>query len=467
MPTTSPTAPTDRAPIAILGVPFDSVTLDEALGIIGGLVASGRPHYAATVDVGFLVETLADVELRRILFDAHLVVAGEKPVMWASKILGNPVPQCISAVSLVPPLLALAEQKNWRVFFLGGTEQSVAAAAAKVRGQHPKLSIVGSYSPPDKPVLEMDHADILRQLQAAKPDILLVAFGCPKEEKWIGMNFREAGVPFTLGIGATLDFLAGTLPLKRAEPQSGAKKIWSFSRAVLRQSWQLRARKAAPTASEANVIPDHYGNLVIRVPARLGAAEVQVCRAEWQRAVESGHVMFDLSDTVLADSTGIGLLIRLRKQARELGNQFILVAPRPPIAAALRLMKLDEFFTIQASLAGARILMESTAGAPAVTSGVQETELQIRWVGEITALNVVELGACTDSELSQVTAGMHVVIDLSRVTFVDSTGIGLMLRFKKNLKRRDVVLKFTNVSGSVLNVFRHTRLEEYLLGTDK
>jgi len=170
---------------------------------------------------------------------------------------------------------------------------------------------------------------------------------------------------------------------------------------------------------------------------------------------------------VFADSTGIGLLIRLRKQSRELGNQFILVAPRPPIAAALRLMKLDEFFTIQASLAGARILMESAAGAPTVTSGVMETELQIRWVGEITALNVVELGAYTESELSQVTPGMSVVIDLSRVTFVDSTGIGLMLRFKKNLKRRDVALKFINVSGSVLNVFRHTRLEEYLLGAEK
>jgi anti-anti-sigma factor len=98
---------------------------------------------------------------------------------------------------------------------------------------------------------------------------------------------------------------------------------------------------------------------------------------------------------------------------------------------------------------------------------VLQEELQIRWVGEITALNVVELGVFTESELSQVTPGMSVVIDLARVTFVDSTGIGLMLRFKKNLKRRDVALKFTNVSGSVLNVLRHTRLEEYLLGLEK
>ena len=462
-----PTLPTDRAPIAILGVPFDSVTLDNGLAIITAMLASGRPHYAATVDVGFLMAATDDVELRRILFDAHLVLAGEKPLLWASKMLGNPVPECIPALRLVPALLALAERKNWRVFFLGGTEQSVMVAAEKVRAQHPRLQVAGTYSPPEKPVLEMDHADILHRLHAAKPDILLVAFGCPKEEKWINMNFRAAGVPFIIGIGATLDFLAGTVPAKQAAPQSNTKKIWNFSRSVLRQSWQLRHRKVAPTAGEPNVVPDPFGNLVIRVPARLGAAEVAACRTAWLRAVDSGHVLFDLSDTVFADSTGIGLMIRLRKQARELGYQFILVAPRPPIAAALRLMKLDEFFTIQAGLVGARILMESAAGAPTVTSGVSEKDLQIRWVGEITALNVVELGAYTESELSQVTPGMNVVIDLSRVTFVDSTGIGLMLRFKKNLKRRDVELKFINVSGSVLNVFRHTRLEEYLLGAGK
>ena len=467
MSTTSSTAPTDHAPIAILGVPFDSVTIDEALGLITAMVASGRPHYAANVDVSFLVAATEDVELRRILFDAHLVLAGEKPVVWASKILGNEVPQCISALRLAPPLLALAEQKNWRVFFLGGTEVGVAAAAEKVRAKYPKLSVVGAYAPPEKPVLEMDHADLLRRLHAAKPDVLFVAFGCPKEEKWISMNFREAGVPFTLGIGTTLDFLAGTLPLKRAASRSNPKQIWHFSRAILRQAWQLRSRKTVPALGDGVIFPDPFGNMVIRVPARLGAAEVQVCRPEWLRAVESGHVMFDLSATTFADSTGIGLLIRLRKQARELGHQFILVAPRPPVAAALRLMKLDEFFTIQASLAGARILMEGAATAPAVTSGVLLEELQIRWVGEITALNVVELGAYTDSELSQVTPGMSVVIDLARVTFVDSTGIGLMLRFKKNLKRRDVALKFINVSGSVLNVFRHTRLDEYLLGTKK
>ena len=338
---------------------------------------------------------------------------------------------------MVPQLFTLAEQKNWRVFLLGGEE----AVAEKIRARHPKLPLVGAYAPPEKPLLEMDHKDILRRVRGAQPEILLVAFGSPKQEKWINMNYREAGVPFVLGVGKSFDFLTSDgKPVKRA-----GKQFSKFTRAVLRQWWRLRARKTGLPIDGANVIPDPFGNLVIRAPARLDAATAQAAQAEWQRAAENSHVMFDMTDTVFADSTGFGALIRLRKRSREAGYQFFLIAPRPAVEAALKMMKLDEFFTIQASLAGVRIVMESAVGVPTVTSDAQDNELQIRWSGEVTALNAVELGAYTEGELSQASPGMSVVIDLSRVTFVDSTGIGLMVRFKKNLKRRDIVLKFANV----------------------
>jgi N-acetylglucosaminyldiphosphoundecaprenol N-acetyl-beta-D-mannosaminyltransferase len=419
------------------------------------MVVSGQPHYATTVGVDFLASAMDDVELRRILFDAHLVVAEDKTVVWASKILGNELSESIAGSNLIPKLLALAEQKSWRVFLLGSDD----TVAGKIRSRFPKLQLVGAHAVPDQPLLEMNHADIQHRLHAAKPHILLVALGSPKQEKWINMNYREARVPFVLGAGTSFDFLAdGVKPAKRA-----GKHFSKFTRAILRQWWRLRARRSSLPVAGPNVMPDPFGNLIIKSPARLGAAEAQASQGEWLRAVENSHVMFDMSDTAFADSTGIGALIRLRRRARELGWQFFLIAPRPPVEAALKLMKLDEFFTIQASIAGARIIMESSEGVAVVTSGVMETELQIRWTGEVTALNSVELGAYTESELAQVTPGMTVVIDLSRVTFMDSTGIGLMVRFKKNLKRRDITLKFINAIASVRNVVRQTQLEEFLL----
>ena len=165
----------ERTPIAILGVPFDNITTPETLTLIGEMIASGQSYYGVTANVDFIVQALEDVELRHILFNAHLVLADGMPIVWASKFLGNPLPERVTGSGMIPLLLALAEEKGWKVFFLGGTEQSVAAAAAKSRARHPKLQLVGAYSPPFQPLLEMNHAEILRRLREAKPDILLVA----------------------------------------------------------------------------------------------------------------------------------------------------------------------------------------------------------------------------------------------------------------------------------------------------
>ena len=119
---TTPTLKLDRPPIAILGVPFDNVNLTEALALVGEMIASGQPHYATTVGVDFLAAAMDDVELRRILFDAHLLCAEDKTVVWASKILGNELPGTVTVPELIPQLLAQAERKQWRVFLLGGDE---------------------------------------------------------------------------------------------------------------------------------------------------------------------------------------------------------------------------------------------------------------------------------------------------------------------------------------------------------
>jgi len=461
----SPASSAARAPIAILGVPLDNISTAEVLDVVGEMIASRRPHYAAMVDVGFLMQATEDVELRRILFDANLVLAGERAMLWAAAFLGNRLPEVFSTPLFVPQLLVRAAQHGWRVFLLGHSAEALDAAMAAISTSQPTLQIAGTFAAPALPLLEMDHAEILRHISAAQPDVVLVAFGCPMEEKWISMNYREAGVPFMLGIGDSLDFLINPSAKRPAPREQTGQPRWLFTRRVLQQRWQLRHRKAGKVAVVPAVLPDPFGNFIIQAPARLDAAAAQTHGAEWQRAAENGHVMFDLTNTVFADSTGLGALVRLRRITVESGQQFYVIAPQAAIAAALQMMKLDAFFNIMDSIAAARSLMRSLANAAAVTSGVEATVLQIHWTGEVTALNAVELGAHTESELSQITPGMSVAIDLTLVTFVDSTGIGLMLRFKKNLKRRDINLSFSHASPAVRDVIRHTRLEDYLLGS--
>jgi N-acetylglucosaminyldiphosphoundecaprenol N-acetyl-beta-D-mannosaminyltransferase len=475
-----------RAPIAILGVPFDNVTTAETLEIIAGMVASGKPHYGATANVDFVAQALEDVELRRILFDAHLVLADGMPLVWASKFLGNPLPERVTGSGMIPMLLELAEQRGWKVFFLGGTEQSVATAAEKTRAKHPRLKLVGAYSPPFKPLLEMDHADILRRLHEARPDILLVAFGCPKQEKWIAMNYAAAGVPFSVGVGATIDFLAGTF--KRApvwmqktglewifrmlqEPgrlvKRYAKDMRIFGVAILKQWWQMRGRERPASGDEATVTSDIPGVAIIKVPVRLDAASAQAQQGLWQQAVAQADVIVDMAAAEFVDSTGVGVLIRLCKQAREVKRGFVLTCLQPTVETALRMMKLEKFFSIEASVVAARVRMLSERTASQVGVRAEQEVIVLSWRGDITATTAPEICLATLEQLKAVPDGAGVVVDLANVNFVDSTGIGMMVKLKKRLWQRGVKLIYRAPTDTVRNVLRMTKLESYLLDTNQ
>src|SRR3954470_5336097 len=141
-------------PIAILGVPFDNVTAAETIETIGRMVASHQPHYLVTANVDFLVQAQEDVELRRILFDAHLVLCDGTPLVWASRLLGNPLLERVAGADLVPLLLRVAAEKGYRVFFLGATPESAAQAVENLKKLHPSLVIADHYSPPFNKLLE-------------------------------------------------------------------------------------------------------------------------------------------------------------------------------------------------------------------------------------------------------------------------------------------------------------------------
>lgn len=492
----SPAVVPERPPLAILGVPFDPLTTDETVALIARMISSGLPHYLATANVDFVVQASEDVELRRILFDAHAVLCDVMPLVWASRKLGNPLPERVTGSDLVPRLLREAEDRGWRVYFLGGTEASVSAAAANTQKRHPRLKLVGAYSPPFKPLLEMDHEGILARIREAKPDLLFVAFGCPKQEKWINMHYRRMGVPVSIGVGATIDFLAGTM--KRApvwmqktglewifrmlqEPRRLAKRygkdLWVFGRAIQRQVRDSQTRRAArkpemAMGAKATVTPvkplaEPPGRAVavqrLEGPERLDAAAAAEVRNAWVAAVEAGDLILDLGLTHFADSTGIGLLTRLRRHARENGRELRLARPGIRVRDSLRLMQLEGFFEVSQSVeeATASILERRRQQAPVA---VAPESSEVRWQGDITAVTADTVSAAALPLIEAKAAGSRLAVDLSGVAFVDSTGVGMMLKLKKAAKRRDVELVYEKATLPVLNVLRLTKLDEFLLG---
>ena len=477
------------APITILGVPFDGVTTAETLALIGDMIASRQPHYLATANVDFLVQALNDPELRRILFDAHLVLCDGTPILWASRWLGNPLPERVTGSDLVPQLLAEAERKGWRVFFFGGTEASVAQAAANVREKHPRLQLVGAYSPPFTSLLEMDHAEVLRRIRAAQPDVLLVALGCPKQEKWIRMQYQAAGVPVSIGVGATIDFLAGIVSRAPVWMQrSGLEWVYRLGQEPRRlyrryatdlrifgweifQQWrQLRARPAPkPAAAAVTTLTDPPQ--ILKLPAHLDAAAVQQAEATWQQALAAGTDLFvDLSATDFIDSTGVGLLARMQKKQRAAGRLLLLVAPTPPVQRALKLMRLTDLLPAAATFAAAQAmvtarLVERTLPVAADLAGGCET---LHWYGEITEANAAAIWEKSEDHLRQWEGRVPAVtIDLSGLRFLDSTGVSVMVRARKFGQRHGLKIQFTTPTEVVRQVIKLLRLEEFLFGSSQ
>lgn len=476
------------ASIAMLGVPFDNVTIGETAAIVERMIASGRPHYIATANVDFLVQASEDVELRRILFDADLIVCDGTPLVWASRLLGNPLKERVAGSDLVPLLLKIAEERQYRVYFLGGKDEVVEQAIRNIRRDHPKLQLAGYYSPPFAPLLEMDHDDICRRINEARPDMCFVSFGCPKQEKWIWMNRDKIKVPMSVGVGATIDFLAGSV--KRAPRWMGglglewiyrlcqepkrlfkryAKDLWYFGFAILRQLWAMKIRSKSRSDAAAEVsIREGAQYFHLKMPDRLDAQAVQDNIVLIDEAVESGKaILLCEVDCSFIDSTGAGFLVRLAKRAGDDRFTLVLVNASKRVRSGLAMMKLDKMFRFAASreeglaLARGLLLAEAADARPADSDGA----CRLIWSGELTAGNVAKVWEQSESVFDgAIPGGDALVVDISGLKFIDSSGAGLMVKLKKEAIRRDVELRFEGVTKEVENVLKLTRLTGFLLG---
>src|SRR5512140_3583471 len=143
-----------RQPIALLGVAFDNLTLRETVGRLEEMIVSGRPHYVVTANVDFLAQARRDLELQRILLTAPLVLCDGTPLVWASRLFGNRLPERVAGADVVPELIRMAAKKHYPLFFLGTTDEANTQATARLRAQFPALEI-SHYSPPFRPLLEM------------------------------------------------------------------------------------------------------------------------------------------------------------------------------------------------------------------------------------------------------------------------------------------------------------------------
>lgn len=199
-----------RERVALGRARIDNVTMAEAIARLCDLVEAGTPEYVVTPNVDHLVKLEDDLEFRIIYERAALVLADGMPLLWASRLLGTPLLAKVSGSDLFVEFAAEAARRGLRLYFLGGRSGAAARAAEVLTERFPGLVVCGVDSPPVG--FERDEGQnrrVLARIRAARPDVLFVGLGAPKQEKWIHRWCHDAGVPVSIGVGVSFEFVAG------------------------------------------------------------------------------------------------------------------------------------------------------------------------------------------------------------------------------------------------------------------
>lgn len=201
--------------VTVGDVPFSRVTMQETTSLILLMIQkSNVPHHVVTGNLDHLYRLQSDADFKRSYEAASLVLADGMPIVWLSKILrlngSDELSERVAGSDLFWELGRISQSHGVRIFLLGGVEGAADGAKKALEKAYPGCDICGTYCPPFETFNTQEEQDeILRRVRAASPDILLVAFGAPKQEKWIHANKHLLGVPVSIGVGGSFEMACG------------------------------------------------------------------------------------------------------------------------------------------------------------------------------------------------------------------------------------------------------------------
>ncbi|HEX6766757.1 MAG TPA: WecB/TagA/CpsF family glycosyltransferase [Polyangiaceae bacterium] len=202
--------------VRLFGIDMHAVTQTDAINVIFRWVTErdGGLRFVVTPNVQHAVIFQENAELRRAYSAASLVIVDGTPLVWSSRIFGRPLPERVAGSDIVPALVERATaERPLSVYFLGGAPGVGERASAAVTREFPHVRVVGVDSPPLG--FERDEKidrEVVERVNRARPDLLLVGLGCPKQELWTERHQKGLDAAVALCIGGTIDFLAGEQP---------------------------------------------------------------------------------------------------------------------------------------------------------------------------------------------------------------------------------------------------------------
>jgi N-acetylglucosaminyldiphosphoundecaprenol N-acetyl-beta-D-mannosaminyltransferase len=197
--------------VRVLDCEIDSLDFAQTLEQCREIIESRVPTEHVGINAAKLVALRKNERLREIIAQCGLVSADGQAIVWASRLLGHPLPERVNGTDLMYALLELADREAYRVYFFGARQEVLETAVARIHDRYPKLAVAGYRNG------YFDDAEshaICDEIRNAAPDILFVAISSPRKEYWLGAHYQRLAIPLVMGVGGSIDVVAGVV--KRA-----------------------------------------------------------------------------------------------------------------------------------------------------------------------------------------------------------------------------------------------------------
>ncbi|MGG1398811.1 WecB/TagA/CpsF family glycosyltransferase [Bacillus salipaludis] len=196
--------------VNILGINFLNKGFNEVVELLSERIAKGIKTFVVTANPEIVMYARENLDYKNIVQEADYVVPDGSGIILAAKILNTPIQERVTGYDLTVRLLELANQNRWRIYLLGGKEETNKKAVANICKQYPHLVMAGSHNG----YFKGKENKIADEIKAANADIVFVALGFPRQEKWISAHYATFSKGIFMGVGGSIDVLAGEV--KRA-----------------------------------------------------------------------------------------------------------------------------------------------------------------------------------------------------------------------------------------------------------
>lgn len=192
--------------INFLGLLIDNLSLEEALQRIEEFIKSRKPHQHVAINVDKIIKMRKNSQFRKTIMNCDLMTVDGQPLVWTSRLLGQPMKERVAGVDIMNGLIPKAADKGYGVYFLGAREEVVKKVVEHYKLKFSSLKIAGWHNGYWE---TKEEEKIVAAIKTTKPDILFVAISSPKKEIFLQKYLRKMDVPFVMGVGGAFDIIAG------------------------------------------------------------------------------------------------------------------------------------------------------------------------------------------------------------------------------------------------------------------